>query len=119
MNELEYLKAKNELVKRVTGVPLVQNENIIEHTIKGVDVQEFTPSTYLSSEGCTYCAMYLRHGCDGCPIDDGDNCFAPTSTFIAASRLWVKKALVKDKHELKELGNKLNDELKRRQNDKQ
>ena len=111
--EIEYLIAKNKLIKDVTGLVLIPEDQLVDHKFNNQDIGRFIPKGYLSGDNCTYCIKYIhnrnprttRDKCKGCPMDKANNnCFCSWSTFEAAEKAWNKRATQKDCQKLKQLG---------------
>ncbi|OQX58597.1 MAG: hypothetical protein B5M52_05165 [Helicobacteraceae bacterium 4484_230] len=98
MTALEYLKAKNDLIERVTGCILIPEDQLVEHE---------------PDLNCTYCTLYYDK-CDGCPMKEaGNGCIDNLETSYAkAAKVWGKKATEKDSTELLKLGKRFQREYK-------
>jgi hypothetical protein len=111
MTSKQYLEAKNEIVKRVTGVTLIPEDQIIEH--KFVELFPVYPKE-LYGEICTYCQTYdvKETYCEECPMSTAGNiCEDNTdSTWHKANLEWIKLATEYDKEELENLAVQYNDE---------
>ena len=70
MTVVEYIRRKNDILKRATGLVLVP-----EDQIKEVKTHELTPLKYLGAHNCPYCKEYLipNSGCTGCPMYESSN----------------------------------------------
>jgi hypothetical protein len=108
MTSKEFLEKKNELVKRVTGLVLVPEDQLEEHPFVKLDTRE-TGATLMSGI-CTYCRTY--DNCNECLMAIADNRCGniSRSTWWEANYAWETKATDADRTELMELVNKYNEE---------
>ena len=115
MTSKQYLKRKNKIVKRVTGLTLVPKDQIKKHPFAELDTGDYYLSKageLLTSDICTYCVLYIDNDCVDCPMHKAGNaCQANDySTWKKANILWGKKSLKTDWQELIDLANQYNDE---------
>ena len=103
MTALEYLKAKNELVEKVTGLILIPEDQLVEHK---PDMRYFHPRLGLSYMNCTYCTLYYDKACKGCPMKEaGNGCTDHLKTsYGRATDAWDEKATDTGRAELLRLG---------------
>lgn len=107
MTALDYLKKKNELVRRVTGKTLIPEYQLVEHELTKEELAGFRPNFGLSVDNCTYCIMYIvgRNSCKNCPMyRAGNHCAEEKSTYEKARGKWEQKSTQYDKEALYELG---------------
>ena len=111
MTALEYLRAKNKLVERVTGHILIPEDQLEEHE---PDMTQFDPRRELSKFNCTYCTLYYDKACKGCPMKEADNgCIDHLKTsYDKTCDAWIEKATYEDKAELQRLGERFQKEYK-------
>ena len=106
MSTKKFLKLKNKLVKRVTGVTLVPKDQIV----KTPRIELFA-SNYdaLYANVCPYCQLYKMYNCYQCPMAEaGNECGNMDSSWRKVNQLWIDKATKLDQLELQELVEKYN-----------
>jgi len=110
MTSKKYLKKKNKLVKRVTGLVLVPKDQIKKHPF--VLLKDMYATDMLHEDICTYCILYADDMCISCPMHKADNeCnYNSDSTWRRANDSWVAKATKEDQKELSELVQQYNRE---------
>jgi len=115
MTSKQYLKRKNKLIRKVTGVTLIPKDQIVEHPFIKLNIGK-TPIDSLKGIYCTYCQMYHKNSCEGCPMFEADNrCFPypkddRPNSWNTANDLWIEKATEEDKLELFNLAKQYNEE---------
>ena len=111
MTALEYLKAKNDLVERVTGYILIPEDQLEEHK---PDMTKFEPRLVLSELNCTYCTLYYDEYCNRCPMKEASNgCIDYLGTSYSKTRYtWEEKATEEDQEEMYRLGEQFQKEYK-------
>ena len=68
MSVVEFIKRKNELIKKHTGMVLVPEDQIEE-------CEKRYLSTFDDEKACPYCQVYSDfYNCTGCPMSKADNC---------------------------------------------
>ena len=79
MTIAEYIRRKNEIIKKHTGITLVPEDQITDLP----DDMAKPLSTSSDQEACPYCLIWWKEeGCEGCPMDKaGNNCRLPDSTY--------------------------------------
>ena len=77
----EYLIKKNKIVIEETGLVLVPENQVKLIEMKNYQVANFISGLDkykgrydLTSENCSYCAMFFSDDCEGCPMSEADNC---------------------------------------------
>ena len=111
MSVAEFLRRKNEIIKAVTGVILVPEDQIVDipedkrvllAQKKKYDLFEHY---YLNADYCPYCALYFSDECKDCPMCKAGNCCNKNdhSTWYVANNLWMEKSSGVDWMKLKEL----------------
>lgn len=87
MTVIDYINRKNEIIKRITGLTLVPEEQIQE-----VPVLELKPENENDADICPYCLYYKKEqddfdtSCGECPMELHDNqCYELGSTYIEVS----------------------------------
>ena len=76
MSVKKFIKKKNKLIKKVTGVTLVPKKQIKK--IDVVPLSVYWGDSYL----CPYCVKYNDHICTGCPMEKAGNaCSKYDSTY--------------------------------------
>ena len=103
MTTKEFIIKKNKIVKKVTGITLVPEEQIVDTPI--VYLENKSRSDKLDADICPYCTTFKN--CIDCPMDTADNhCGNPKSTWAHANTLWVTTK--KGNKKLRKLVNKYN-----------
>lgn len=108
MSTKKFLRKKNKLVKRVTGVTLIPKDQIVETPRVQLDDNDYDS---LNADICPYCHIYrthinaFQHTCDECPMAKaGNKCESKLpSSWKEANNLWIDKATKSDQQELQEL----------------
>lgn len=120
MTTKEFLIKKNEIVKKVTGVVLTPENQIVDEPKVKLDDDYFE---YLISSTCPYC-MNRKNGefcpcdCDTCPMYlAGNYCLNENSTWLKANKIWRQKATNKNKYEFKLLVLEYNKDIEGLEND--
>jgi len=109
MSVVEFMKRKNEIVKAVTGVILVPEDQIIdipEDKRKPLDLDDdLSEYDFLGTGYCPYCALYFDDGCEGCPMFEADNdCNQDNNgTWAKANKIWTEISTKKDWKKLRDL----------------
>ncbi len=103
MSAKTYIRKKNEILKKHTGMVLVPEDQITECEAKPLSMRD-------DMSACPYCLAYENVGdCTGCPMYEANNgCLASyTSTYECMVRNLNFKSLISDNHpwhlELREL----------------
>ena len=107
MTTREFLIKKNKIVKKVTGITLVPEDQIED--IYPVFLEAYEGTSTLVADLCPYCVAYPV--CDDCPMYiAGNSCENDDSTWNQANNIWVtttkgNKKLLKliNKYNVKEL----------------
>ena len=109
MTTKEYLIAKNAIVKRVTGLTLVPEDQIVD-TPKVVLTSDKEDDGKLHSGICPYCILYISNDCVECPMTKANNrCMgwpiraSYKGTWYAANEKWIDKSTQKNTNELTDL----------------
>ena len=111
MKTKTFIKKKNKIVKKVTGITLVPEDQIIDEP--KVMLGYFT-SFYLDSSVCPYCVSRRKDNinidCTTCPMSlAGNKCEAnENSTWNEANTIWGREAKKKDIKKLSKLIKKYN-----------
>ena len=83
MTTLKYLKKKNKILKKVTGLTLVPKEQLKNVKLKKpLHIGEVFDDVSI----CPYCVLYMKNGsCTKCPMDKaGNSCIlSPDNTYTA------------------------------------
>jgi hypothetical protein len=116
MTTEQYIRAKNDLILRVTGHILVPENQIVNEP--KVYLFENATSGSISDVICPYCinrgASEDVPDCSTCPMHlakNDCNCEI-NSTWYICNLLWNEKATKKDKEELRKLVQKYNKDIK-------
>jgi len=114
MTVTEFIKRKNEIVKRVTGLTLVPDDQIEE--CEQIKLQQSVSFKTLGAGICPYCMVYNKDEsciCNDCPMNKANNdCSEINSTWREINPVWRNKATESDMKELEELVKQYNKELK-------
>ena len=111
MSVVEFMKRKNEIVKAVTGVILVPEDQIVDipedkrvllAQKKKYDLFEYH---FLNADYCPYCALYINNECKGCPMyEAGNRCDqGKYNTWTKANKIWTEISTKKDWKKLRDL----------------
>jgi hypothetical protein len=119
MTDTEFFKKKNKIVKRVTGVVLIPDDQIVETGMEQVELEigKFDLNA-LGGGICPYCIYFYKDWCKCCECPmalAGNKCNNDNnSSWRKAKSRWVKKATTteEDIQELRELCEQYNKELK-------
>lgn len=116
MTTVEFIHKKNALVKRVTGVILVPEDQIVETPRVHLPINKDTGFGGLGAAECPYCQIYREIPndifCTKCPIElAGNRCVSiEESSYHIADRLWIEKSTKADHKELRALCEEYNKE---------
>lgn len=113
MKVKKFLKKKNKIIKKVTGMDLIPKDQIKKTPFKHLSFYTNFDINVLSAAICPYCISYQKYtDCSGCPMSDaGNKCITnPESTWHKSKDIWIEKATKKDKKKLKKLCNQYNKE---------
>ncbi len=111
MTTKRFLKKKNKIVKRVTGLLLVPKDQIVDRP--NVLLNNDSKGLVLSSDVCPYCVDRYTSTmieCSDCPMAlAGNSCQGnPDSTWYKANTLWKASVTEEDRDELIKLIKKYN-----------
>jgi len=114
MTTKKFIIEKNRIVKRVTGITLVPENQIIDEPKIKLNVFYYG---HLKADMCPYCENRRREynntiiACETCPMYiAGNDCDTAGSTWRKANTKWKKYAKKEDRDELKFLVAVYNDE---------
>ena len=122
MSVVEFLKRKNEIVKAVTGVILVPEDQIMdipEDERTPLDLNDdLSEYDFLGTEYCPYCALYFDNDCEGCPMyEAGNRCIEGIyNTWTKANDIWMEKSTEKDWKKLRDLVAEYNKQFENSEN---
>ena len=111
MSVTEFLRRKNEIIKAVTGVILVPEDQIVDipENKRPLPTQNKKYSSpeyrFLESDFCPYCTLYLDNKCNGCPMNEAGNRCSPDNdnTWSVVNNLWIVKSIEEDWKKLRDL----------------
>ena len=75
MSTLKFMKKKNKIIKKLTGITLIPEDQLVE-------VEARLLFNWLDNSICPYCLLYLNNNCVECPMYKKDNkCSTTGSTY--------------------------------------
>ena len=106
MKTKTFLKKKNKIVKKATGLKLIPDNQIINVDRKYLENSE--KGKCLSEDICPYCLVYAD--CLDCIMNiENNGCVEDNSTWNVANEAWKELATKKDIKKLNKLINKYNE----------
>jgi len=115
MTSKQFLKRKNKLVKKVTGITLIPKDQIIKHPF--VELEEDLAILFkLPAVCCTYCQLYREDNCKKCPMAKANNkCRtleddSNDDTWSKANAIWTEVSTIKNMKKLFNLVKQYNKE---------
>ena len=124
MSVVEFIKRNSEIVKAVTGVTLVPEDQIVDipedkRTPLDLD-DDLSEYSFLGTEYCPYCALYFNDkDCKGCPVyEAGNDCNQEdnNNTWMKANDIWMEKSTEKDWKKLRDLVAEYNKQFENSEN---
>lgn len=109
MRVVDYIRKKNALVFKATGLVLVPEEQIVE-------VEKWKLKVGSDATICPYCMVYFRDDCKGCPMFEAgnkciDDCHNTYSTVISKLKYTLELHYIATVPGMVELVERFNKEL--------